>query len=116
MKLESLLDYCQTLPGATRDTKWGNDVVFSVGGKMFCIFGWKDKDLIGMSFKVPDDRFLEYTDRPQFIPAPYLARARWVMATTGDDLDAKEMQAAIRESHHLVLARLPKKVQAEILG
>ena len=27
-----------TLPGATEDIKWGADLVYSVGGKMFCVF------------------------------------------------------------------------------
>lgn len=116
MKLESLAKFCRTLPGATEDIKWGNDLVFSVGGKMFCCFGWKDDKLFGVSFKVPDERFLEFTDRPQFIPAPYLARARWVTAVDGEGLSVEEMRACLRESYRLVMAKLTKKVQAEILG
>ena len=38
MNLDSLRKYCATLPGATRDVKWGADEVYSVGGKMFAVF------------------------------------------------------------------------------
>jgi len=38
MNLDSLREYCATLPGATRDVKWGADEVYSVGGKMFAVF------------------------------------------------------------------------------
>jgi predicted DNA-binding protein (MmcQ/YjbR family) len=31
-----------------------------------------------LSFKVEDARFLELTDQPGIIPAPYLARAHWI--------------------------------------
>ena len=40
MNIESLRKYCATLPGATRDIKWGADEVYSVGGKMFAVFGF----------------------------------------------------------------------------
>ena len=36
MNLESLREFCLSLPGATADIKWGQDLVFSVGKKMFC--------------------------------------------------------------------------------
>ena len=77
MKLENLVEYCRSLPYIVEDIKWGNDLVFSIkGGKMFCVFGFESDVYTGMSFKVDDHRFLEMTDRPQFTPAPYMARAR----------------------------------------
>ncbi len=115
MKLSSLEEFCRRLPGATEDIKWGQEQVFSVGGKMFCVFSRNDGQLSGVSFKVPDPRFLEFTDRPQFIPAPYLARARWVTAVDGAGLKPAEMRANIAESHRLVMAKLSRKQQAEIL-
>ena len=38
MNIDSLRKYCATLPGATRDIKWGADEVYSVGAKMFAVF------------------------------------------------------------------------------
>jgi len=111
MSFEKLRTFCATLPGATRDIKWGADEVYSVGGKMFAVFGIEKGKATGMSFKADDDRFLELTDRPGIVPAPYLARAHWVLLERGDALPITEAQALIARSHGLVLAKLPRKLQ-----
>ena len=35
MDIEDIRIMCTSLPGVTEDIKWGNDLVFSVGGKCF---------------------------------------------------------------------------------
>ena len=48
------------LPGATEDIKWGADLVYSIGTKMFCVFLLEGSRIGGhtksCSFKVDDDR------------------------------------------------------------
>ena len=39
MDFESAKALCRTFPGATEDIKWGADLVFSVGEKMFAVTG-----------------------------------------------------------------------------
>ena len=79
MNIAKAHDYCAALSGATRDIKWENHAVFSVGSKMFAMFTIENGKLVdALSFKVDDSRWLELTDRDGFIPAPYLARAKWV--------------------------------------
>ena len=39
MNIEQLRKYCLSFPHATEDVKWGNDLCFCVGGKMFCVTG-----------------------------------------------------------------------------
>ncbi|HEY5800857.1 MAG TPA: MmcQ/YjbR family DNA-binding protein [Burkholderiaceae bacterium] len=112
--LERAKAVCRALPGSTEDIKWGADLVFSVGGKMYACMGADAKD--GISFKVDDERFLELTDRPGIIPAPYLARVKWVKVETAKAVSAGELEALLRRSHALVLAKLPKKLQREIAG
>ena len=77
MTPEQIAALCLALPGAREDIKWGGVRVFSIAGnKMFALL-----DLSGsasLAFKVDDDLFLGYCDRPGFRPAPYLARAHWV--------------------------------------
>jgi predicted DNA-binding protein (MmcQ/YjbR family) len=102
------------LPGATEDVKWGADLVHSVGGKMFCVFLLRDGVARTCSFKVEDERFLELTGVPGVIPAPYLARAKWVQVQEGHALPAPELDALVRRSHALVAARLTKKLQMEL--
>lgn len=98
-------------PGVTEDLKWGADLVFSVGGKMFAVTGTDPKEAGRISFKVPDERFLELTDRKGIVPAPYLARARWVMVERGAALDCAELESLLRGSYALVLAKLPRSTQ-----
>ena len=53
--------------------------------------------------------------RPGIIPAPYLARAKWVRVENGKALSDKEAAALLRRSYELVFAKLSKKLQREIL-
>lgn len=104
-------------PGVTEDIKWGNDLVFSVAGKMFCVLDIAPAGEGGtgrLSFKVEADRFLEFTDRPGILPAPYMARAHWIMLTGPEALPASERNALIHGSYALVRAKLPKKLQREL--
>lgn len=103
-----------TLPAATQDVKWGADLVFSVGGRMFCVFLLHDGVAATCSFKVDDERFLELTGLPGVIPAPYLARAKWVQAKAGHALTATDLDALVRRSHALVAGSLTKKRQREL--
>lgn len=103
-----------TLPGATEDIKWGADLVYSVGGRMFCVFLLDAGRARTCSFKVDDERFLELTGVPGVIPAPYLARAKWVQVGHQHGLAATDLDALVRRSHALVAARLTKKLQREV--
>lgn len=102
------------LPGATEDIKWGADLVYSVGGKMFCVFLLRNNVAHTCSFKVDDERFLELTGVAGVIPAPYLARAHWVQVTMGNALSSADLNLLIRRSFALVAAKLTKKLQREI--
>jgi predicted DNA-binding protein (MmcQ/YjbR family) len=109
-QLEAL---CRHWPGVTRDTKWGVDAVFSVGGKMFAVMPSDGSEGGRLSFKVADDRFLELTDQPGIIPAPYLARAHWISITEPSRFTTAELAAFILDAYVLVRAKLTKKLQAE---
>lgn len=114
MNVESAKTLCRTFPGVTEDTKWDNDLVFSVGQKMFAITNLGEAT--GISFKVEDERFLELTDRPGIIPAPYLARAKWVYVEDAKALGDEEAAQLLRRSYELVFGKLTKKMQREIGG
>ena len=105
---------CSHWPGVTRDTKWGIDIVFSVDGKMFAVMPSDGSEGGRLSFKVADGRFLELTDQPGIIPAPYLARAHWISITEPQRFATTELETFILDAYTLIRAKLTKKLQAEL--
>ena len=111
MDVEWLRKICLSLPHTTEQIQWGNDLLFKVHGKMFAISPLEPAPVC-LSFKCSDEAFAELTERPNIIPAPYLARAKWVALERGDAISHTELEHLLRTSYELVLAKLPKKLRA----
>ena len=109
MDLESLRDFCNKLPACTEDIKWENNLCFSVGGKMFCIADMENP--LNFSFKVTDEQFEELIQSPGFIPAPYLAKSKWVKANDMSKTSKKMLQELVYGSYELIKAKLPAKTR-----
>ena len=112
MDIEWLRKYCLSLPATSEDIKWGNDLCFMVGGKMFCVAGLEQPQKI--AFKVPDELFEEISTSEGFIPAPYMARAKWVMMQKMNTLSKKEVETYVFQSYTLVKNKLPKRLLKEL--
>jgi len=107
MSIEAVRRICKTLPAVSEDVKWGNDLVFSVGGKMFAAVDLEPPHAI--AFKCSEEVFGELIERPGIFPAPYLARAKWVQETEfGETLDLRELAELLRAAHDIVASKLPK--------
>jgi predicted DNA-binding protein (MmcQ/YjbR family) len=107
MTLDAVREFCRALPGATEDVKWGNDLVFSVGGKMFAVVCLEPPHQI--SFKCTPEEFAELIEREGIIPAPYLARAMWVQERElGEVLDRRERERLLGTAYELVRAKLSR--------
>ncbi|MGP8248014.1 MAG: MmcQ/YjbR family DNA-binding protein [Bryobacteraceae bacterium] len=113
MDLEWIRRVCMACPHATEQVQWGADLVFKIGGRMFAAAPTEPAP-VSLSFKCTPEQFAELTERPGVIPAPYLARAHWVALESEDALPRAEIQRLLRQSYDLVMARLPKKKQAEL--
>jgi predicted DNA-binding protein (MmcQ/YjbR family) len=105
---DQLLTYCRRLPAATEDIKWGQHVCFSVGHKLFVIFG---EDLRQFTVKVDPSDFAPLTALEGIIPAPYLARAGWVTADTAAGVNAAMARKLLLDSWRLVAERLSARVR-----
>lgn len=113
MTAAELRKLCMTLPSATEQIQWENDRVFKIGGKMFACSGIEAGSRY--SFKVEDERFLELTDRKGVVPAPYLARAKWIqIEPAACDISDADLRELVKKSHELVFAKLSKKLQKEL--
>jgi len=114
MKYAETEKFCLSLPAATLSIQWGADHVYKVGGKMFAAMGPPEMRPQTLSFKTSDDSFAILTRAKNIIPAPYLARAKWVQLTKLDALPTKELKAYLTRAHAVVAAGLPKKKRAEL--
>lgn len=109
MNIEDIRSFCLALPGVTEDIKWGNDLCFCIGKKMFCVAVLKGP--LKISFKVNDEEFDEVSNSDGFIPAPYVARYKWVLLENPAKVSKNKLQAYITQSYELVKMKLPKKTQ-----
>ncbi|KAF0866673.1 MmcQ/YjbR family DNA-binding protein [Pseudomonas sp. LD120] len=105
--------FCLSLPGVREDYKWGGVRVFSIAtNKMFALQNLRGESL---AFKVDQELFLGHVDRPGIAPAPYLARAHWIIMHTPYPLGATELTQLLQRSHQLVVSKLPKRTQVGLL-
>jgi len=114
MTTDSLRAFCRTLPHVTEDVKWGNDLCFLIGGKMFAVACLDRTSDHKLSFKCTPERFAELTETEGIIPAPYMARNNWVMLERWDALRDSEIKDYVRDSYQMVFEKLPKKMQAKL--
>ena len=115
MNPEWVRERCLSFPSATEHVIWGNDLTFKIAGKIFAHLVL-DPAPVWLSFKTTAENFYELTERPDIVPAPYMARASYVALQTRDALTAEELASLLRESYELVVARLPKKTRDLLAG
>jgi predicted DNA-binding protein (MmcQ/YjbR family) len=113
MNVDWLRGLCLSFPGATEQIQWGSDLLFKVGGKMFAVAPLEPAPVC-LSFKASPEDFAELTERPNIIPAPYLARAQWVALETKDALPEDELARLLRDSYEMVFAKLPRKTREAV--
>ena len=113
MNIDAVRELCLSFPAATEKITWGCDLTFRVHEKIFAVTVLEPAP-VWLSFKCFPETFAELTERAGIIPAPYMARAKWVALETRDALSDTELTSLLRESYDLVVARLPKKTQIAI--
>ena len=115
MNVDWLRDVCLSFPGVTEQMQWVNMLLFKVGGKMFAMTPLEPA-AVCLFFKASPESFADLTERPNIIPAPYLARAQWVALETQDALPREELVRLLRDSYDMVFAKLPKKTRDTLLN
>jgi predicted DNA-binding protein (MmcQ/YjbR family) len=110
MNLDSVRNYCLSLPNATEDIQWGNDLLFRISGKIFSAMSLDPPH--SLSFKCTPEKFDELIELEGIIPAPYMARNKWVMLERLDALGDAEIKHLIKNSYDMIFSKLPKKTQA----
>ncbi|MCW3076016.1 MAG: hypothetical protein JWO32_625 [Bacteroidetes bacterium] len=110
MSIEELQKICKKLKGVTEDIKWENHLCFNIGGKMFLVTA-PDAVPQSASFKVSDEEFEALASQKGFMPAPYLARYKWVHLDDINRLSKKQWEHYATQSYELIFAKLPAKIK-----
>jgi predicted DNA-binding protein (MmcQ/YjbR family) len=114
MRLHSLRQFALSQPQATVVKQWGECLVFKVAGKMFFLIALDGETIEAVTFKCTPEEFDELTGIDGIIQAPYCAKRHWASVRDLAALPAAELDRRIRRSYELVVAKLPKKIQATL--
>ena len=113
MDIEILRSICLSFPAVTEYVKWQTNLCFCVGGKIFCIANLEPP--YTFSFKVTDEEFDELSETNGFKPAPYLARAKWVLVVDSKKLNKSDLKNYLQQSYNMIKSKTPK-AQRKKLG
>jgi predicted DNA-binding protein (MmcQ/YjbR family) len=113
MDIEWVRQHCLSHPHTTEQIQWGSDLLFKVGGKMFAGVPL-EPSRVWLTLKADPEEFPELIERQGIIPAPYLARAKWIAIENERSLPRTEVLRLVSKSYELVFANLSKKLQAEL--
>ncbi|MGR3617535.1 MAG: MmcQ/YjbR family DNA-binding protein [Paracoccaceae bacterium] len=107
--------FCATLKATTHVVQWGNSDVWKVGGKLFAVCGWNDGN-DAFTFKVSNIAFEVLGSEPGIRPAPYLASRgmKWLQVYEDRGMSDATLQEHIVLSYDMVVAKLTKKLRAEL--
>lgn len=113
MTIETLSELCKSLPSVETDIKWEHHLCFTIGTKIFLMISL-DEIPSACSFKVSDEEFETITELPGVIPAPYMARNKWVKVDDLTRFSVTDWQKFVKDSFELVSSKLSKKKQIEL--
>ena len=116
MKCADFNKYCKSLPVATYVLQWRGSHVWKVGGKVFAIGVWGNKNYPGVTFKVSEIAYECLKYEPGLRPAPYLASRgmKWIQDYGDPGLSDKDLKSYLAESHRIVSLGLTRKKKREL--
>lgn len=106
MTLTEIQSICEQFPGVTTDIKWDDHLCFCVADKMFLVTA-PDAFPVSASFKASNENFELLSVKPGCMPAPYMARYKWIFTDDIQRFSLKEWQELLNDSYHLVASKLP---------
>ena len=79
---------------------------------MFCVTSFEPDAAVSM--KVSPDEFDELCERDGIIPAPYLAKAKWICVKDKSAFTLAQWKHYVKKSYELISAGLTKKKRMEL--
>ena len=113
MDIESIRNYCLSLPLATEDTGLGEDyLLFRVCGKIFACYGFAREDYFVL--KADPDYAIDLRDRYSGIsPAWHWNKKYWNEISLRGSVPEEVMKSLIRHSYAEVVKKLPKHIKID---
>ena len=109
MDIDSVREFCLSLPETTERLQWGETLVFKVRGKIFAMVGLETAQGSRLVVKCTPESFAELIEREGFRPSPYVGRYHWVALERLDGVRDTELRDLIRRSYALVESKAPKE-------
>jgi predicted DNA-binding protein (MmcQ/YjbR family) len=111
MDAGALEKLCGDWAGVSSTIKWDDDLVFCVASKRFVMLCLHGPHRGRLSFKVQPERFLELSDQPGMMPAPYSALAFWISVVEPQRFSDVVLAMHVQQSYALVRAKLSNKIK-----
>ena len=105
MTFEVLREFCLSLPEATEDVQWGEELLFRIRRKIFAMYSLNPAAEFRLSFKTTPEGCAELLERDGIEPAPYVGRYHWVALRKLNVLSGPELRVRVRQSYELVAAK-----------
>jgi predicted DNA-binding protein (MmcQ/YjbR family) len=110
--VEWIRKLCLSLPDTTENIQWAEDLCFKVRSKLFTIVDLSQGNLAPVCLKCTPEKFDELLEVEDISQAPYVGRYKWILLANSNILPAAELEALIRQSYDLVVAKAPKSKAA----
>ncbi len=114
---QTLDAFLMAKPGATQMIQWENHILYKVRDKMFVILSLTEDDRVysGISIKIDPDEFDDLVQRDEITKMSHSGSQKmWISVGLHANMPWPELQQRLNRSYDLVVAKLPKKVQAEL--
>lgn len=113
MYIDEFRDYCLTKKGVTEDTPFGPEtLVLKVMNKVFAITGIDTFEFVNL--KCDPEKAAELREEHAGIkPGWHMNKKHWNSVMTDGSVNNLLIKELIDHSYELIVASLPKKVQAE---
>ena len=104
MNVDTIRKLCLSLPDATENLQWEDELCFKVRGKIFAMVGLSSVPQ-RLVFKSDPEEFQELLEHEGVVPAPYVGRYKWLMLENLDVLSKPEIDRCIKKSYAMVAAK-----------
>ena len=113
MNVESLREYCLSLPLATEDVPFDETtLVFRVVGKIFAMLDLERPDVVSLKCN-PDYALQLREEHPEISGAWHMNKKYWNQVNLSGHLEDEFVQGLVRHSYAEVVKKLTRKERAE---